>query len=199
MNTGRVKMMNIKETFFPKCCLKPLCSSRQKIKKVGGENEGRLIDKAFYCHWRAVFHFPHTPQTLWPHPSPSLIGFLRFCILAELGNPWTKQISWAGKHNQVKEIMAIVLIGWWSELDVWLWGGAAGVWSLTVLSVASNKQKLGHSHCSESCVLTALNVKHVVCVQCVPVRMNASLAQIYVCTSCKQLLVTVLPQWWHLA
>lgn len=149
-----------------------------------------------------MLHFPHTPQTLWPHPSPSLIGFFKNIFACCLSLAIHGQSKFPELAHKLKEIMATVLVGWWTEMDVWrwLWCCGAGVWSLTVLSVVSYKtqQKLGHLLCSESCVLTALDVKHVVCFHQHRFSVCKSENEWYIsaCHANSSLkVVTVLPQW----
>lgn len=77
----RVKMMNIYERYFSQSAAWSLCSCREKGNLKKGKDR-KLIDKSFYCHWQAAFHYPHMPpahphsqRILWPHRSPSLIRF----------------------------------------------------------------------------------------------------------------------------
>ena len=124
---------------FPQSAAWSLCSCREKRylkkKKREWQNDRSLIDKPFYCHWQAAFHYPHMPpahpysqRILWPHRSPSLIRFFwkkeknkqtkgMFLHVGPARQSMHGHISWAGIYN--KEIMVVVLIGWRIEPDVW--------------------------------------------------------------------------------
>lgn len=168
-------MMNMKERYFSQSAAWSPCAAAERKEffffKKGRENEGKLINNGFYCHWQAALHYPHAPQTLLQKPFGHIarLALLDFCK-----NVFTSWPSLA-VHGQSKLSEPANII---NSRRLWPSSWLDGELSLmcgdgcdVVLVVYDYRQcsllhliKISKNYAafrSESCVLAALNIKCV--------------------------------------